>query len=133
MKPNSLQTQPTPTRQDHTLLRNTLLKLTAIQKIVCALVVVAVALVWYNLLNRLVAFGQGIDYEGLHALGVKAVSLLKQYNPFFWWAVVALCTLIIAYFLYGIVRSAARRTRATMVGEAPIQMQIGRASCRERV
>src|SRR3546814_13631534 len=82
MKPNSLQTQPT--RQDHTLLRNTLLKLTAIQKIVCALVVVAVALVWYNLLNRLVAFGQGIDYDGLHALGVKAVSLLKQYNPFFW-------------------------------------------------
>jgi hypothetical protein len=121
MKPNSLQEQPTPTRQDRTLLRNTLLRLTALQKIVCTVVVAVVALVWYDLLNRLVAFGRGIDYEGLHALGVQAMALLKQYNPFFWWAVVALCTLIIAYFLYGFVQGAIRRVRAKMVGEETIQ------------
>lgn len=122
MKPNTLQEQPTPTRQDRTLLRNTLLRLTATQKIVCAVVVAVVALIWYDLLNRLVAFGRGIDYEGLHALGVQAVALLKQYNPFFWWAVVALCTLIIAYFLYGFVQGALRRVRAKMVDEETIQM-----------
>ncbi|MGB3289577.1 MAG: hypothetical protein WBA83_09900 [Burkholderiaceae bacterium] len=121
MKPNSQQTQSAPTSHDRSLLRNTLLKLTATQKIVCIVVVAVVALVWYDLLNRLVAFGRGIDYEGLHALGVQAVALLKQYNPFFWWAVVALCTLIIAHFLYGFVQGVLRRGRAKMVGEDTIR------------
>ncbi|UYO93833.1 hypothetical protein [Pollutimonas sp. M17] len=128
MKPNSLQAQSAPTSRDRTLLRNTLLKLTAMQKIVCVAVVAVVALVWYDLLNRVVAFGRGIDYEGLHALGVQAVALLKQYNPFFWWAVVALCTLIIAYFLYGFVQGVLRRGRAKIVGEDTIQMLAAQLS-----
>lgn len=120
MKPNS---QPQlPTSQDRALLRNTLLKLTAAQKILCIVVVAAVALIWYDLLNRLVAFGRGIDYAGLHVLGVQAIALLKQYNPFFWWAVVALCTLIIAYFLYGFVQGTQRRVRAKLVSEEIIHM-----------
>ncbi|WP_255475018.1 hypothetical protein [Pusillimonas sp. ANT_WB101] len=119
MKATSLQQQQ-PTRQDHTLLRNTLLKLTARQKILCVVIIVVVAIIWYNLLTRLVLFGRGIDYNGLHALGVQAVALLNQYNPFFWWAVVALCTLIIAYFLYGFVQSTNRQARAKLVDEDTI-------------
>lgn len=112
MKQNST---PQPTRHDDSLLRNALLKLTATQKIICTVVIAVVALVWYDLLNRLVAFGHGIDYSGLHAFGPQAVELLKQYNPFFWWAVVALCTLIIAYFLYRFVRSSQRQVRSKLV------------------
>ncbi|SHH71024.1 hypothetical protein [Pollutimonas bauzanensis] len=118
MKANTQQ----PTRQDVALLRNTLLKLTATQKILCVVVVAVVALVWYDLLNRLIAFGRGIDYGGLHALGVQAIALLKQYNPFFWWAVVALCTLIIAYFLYGFVQGTQRRARLKQVSDATVSM-----------
>ena len=118
MKTNTQQ----PTRQDAALLRNTLLKLTAAQKALCVAVVVLVALIWYNLLNRLVAFGRDIDYGGLHALGVRTIALLKQYNPFFWWAVVALCTLIIAYFLYGFVQSTQRRVRMKQVSEETVAM-----------
>lgn len=120
MKSNSLPQQPSS--HDRALLRSTLLKLTAAQKIVCVVVIAVVALVWYDLLNRLVAFGRGIDYEGLHALGVQAITLLKQYNPFFWWAVVALCTLIIAYFLYGFVQSTQRRVRAKLVSDDTVRM-----------
>ncbi len=118
MKTNTQQ----PTRQDVNLLRTTLLKLTATQKIVCVVVVAVVVLIWYDLLNRLVAFGRDIDYGGLHALGVQAIALLKQYNPFFWWAVVALCTLIIAYFLYGFVQSTQRRARLKQVNEETVAM-----------
>src|SRR3546814_19174276 len=96
MKQNS---PPEPTRQDGALLRTTLLKLTAAQKITCVVVIAVVALIWYDLLNQLVAFGHNIDYSGLHALGKGMVQLLELYNPYFWWAVVVLCTLIIAYFL----------------------------------
>jgi len=129
MKPNS-PPQP-PTSQDRALLRNTLLKLTAAQKILCVVVIIGVALIWYDLLNRMVAFGRGIDYEGLHALGVQAVAFMKQYNPFFWWAVVALCTLIIAYFLHGFVKATQRRVRAKLVGEdtiASLSAQLSEAA-----
>lgn len=108
-------TQHQPTRQDDAVLRNTLLKLTAAQKILCTVVVAAVALIWYDLLNRLIAFGRGLDYTGLHALGAQIVEFLKHYNPFFWWGVVALCTLIIAYFLYGFIQSTQRWSQARLV------------------
>ncbi|TEA77049.1 hypothetical protein [Allopusillimonas ginsengisoli] len=120
MKPTTSLQQPT--RQDQSLLRNTLLKLTATQKIISVVVVAVVALVWYNLLNRLIAFGQGIDYSGLSALGVEAVALLQQYNPFFWWGVVLLCTLIIAYFLYSFVQSTRQSVRSKLVDEPTIAM-----------
>lgn len=126
MKPDSQVQQPTS--QDRALLRNTLLKLTAVQKMICAAVIVITALIWYDLLKRLVAFGRGIDYGGLHALGGQAIALLKQYNPFFWWAVVALCTLIIAYFLYGFVQSMQRRSRARVVNEETIALLAARLS-----
>jgi hypothetical protein len=76
---------PQPTRQDRAFMRNTLIKLTAAQKLLCAAVILLTALVWYDLLKRLVAFGKGIDYSGLHALGGQTIALLNQYNPFFWW------------------------------------------------
>lgn len=109
-----------PRAQDHALLRNLLLKLTATQKIVSAAVVTVVVLIWYDLLNRLLAFGDAIDYAALHVLGTEATTLLQRYNPFFWGAMVALCTIIIAYFLYLFVQSTARRTRQRLVDEQSI-------------
>lgn len=122
-----------PTRQDDTLLRNTLLKLTATQKIVCTVVIAVVALVWYDLLNRLIAFGRHIDYSGLQALGVQAIELIKLYNPFFWWAVVALCTLIIAYFLYCFVQSTQRKVRSRLVSAEIIDTLVSQFSDRKSV
>ncbi len=120
MKPTTSPQQPT--RQDQALLRNTLLKLTATQKIICVVVIAVVVLVWYDLLNRLIAFGRGIDYSGLSALGVEAVALIQQYNPFFWWGVVLLCTLIIAYFLYSFVQGTRQTVRAKLVDEPTVAM-----------
>lgn len=117
MKLNLLQA---PTRQDGALLRNTLLKLTAVQKILCTVVILAVILIWYDLLNRLIKFGHGVDYSGLHALGVQTVEFLNLYNPFFWWAIVILCTLIIVYFLYRFVQRSQRRVRSKLVSAQTI-------------
>src|SRR3546814_13920466 len=76
MKPDSLTQQPSS--QDRSLLRNTLLQLTAVQKIICIAVVIVVALIWYDLLMRVVAFGHNIDYSGLHVLGVRGLALLRS-------------------------------------------------------
>ena len=101
--------RPQPTRADTALLRNTVLKLTAAARVFTIAVVIIAALVWWFLLHRLIAFGKGLDYSGLEALGGQVMALVQQYNPFFWWAVVALCTLIIAYFLYGFVQAMNRK------------------------
>src|SRR3546814_13212309 len=77
---------------------------------------------------RVVAFGHNIDYSGLHVLGVRGLALLNQYNPFFWWAVVALCTLIIAYFLYSFVRSMQRSVRSKLVKEETVSFLANQLS-----
>lgn len=105
------------TRRDVALVRRTLLHLTAAHKITCAVVIVLSALIWWFVLQRLLVFGQGIDYSGLHALGAQ----LQQYNPFFWWAIVALGTLLIIYLLYGFTVRARHRVRRKLVSRTIVE------------
>ena len=108
-------------RQDRTILRTTLLRLTATRKMVCAAGVLAVAWLWYALATRIHAFGLSLNYDGLQAFGPQATALLKQYSPFFWWALIIALTLIIAYFVYGLVQSAQRAARLRIVSTNTVQ------------
>lgn len=99
-------------------MRTALFKLTATRKIIVTIVIAVVALAWYDLLNRLLAFGDGIDYAGLHVMGAEATALMQRYNPFFWWALVALSTVIIAYFLALFARASMRTARGRPIDEA---------------
>ncbi|MGB6008293.1 hypothetical protein [Castellaniella sp.] len=118
----------TPSRQDSALLRRILLKLTATAKIASATLVVLVALVWYDLLNRLLAFGNGIDYAGNHIMGAEATALLQRYNPYFWGALVILCTIIVAWLVYQTVRSMLARARLKLVDEHAFQQLAAQLS-----
>jgi hypothetical protein len=111
----------TPNRQDASLLRHIVLKLTATAKIVSAALVVLVALVWYQLLNRLLAFGNGVDYAGNHLVGAEATALLQRYNPYFWVALVILCTIIVAWVVYQVVRGILARSRQKWVDNTSFQ------------
>lgn len=110
-----------PTQRDFSALRNTLLKLTTTHKTLCTAVIVVVAIVWYYLLQRLVAFGHTVDYTGLEVLGGPTIEFLNRYNPYFWWTLVALCTLIIAYFLINFVRSSSKRVNARVVATSTLE------------
>lgn len=112
--------RPQPTRADASRLRNTVLRLTAATRTLTIVVVIAVALVWWVLLHRLIAFGRGLDYSGLETLSGQVATLVKQYNPFFWWAIVALCTLIIAYFVMGFVGAMNRKASARRVDASTV-------------
>jgi hypothetical protein len=48
-------------------------------------------------------------------MGADASALLQRYNPYFWWAVVILCTILIAYLLTLAVRGLAGRARLKAV------------------
>lgn len=108
------------TAADRALLRRTLWSLTARHTVLCIVVVAVVALAWFSALKRVLAFGKTVDYSGLSSLGVQAIALLQQYNPFFWWAVVVLCTLIIAYFLKLFIQASHRQAMARIVSESVV-------------
>ena len=116
------------TRRDVTLVRRTLHHLTAAQKITCAVVIVITALIWWSLLKRLLTFGRSIDYSGLHALGAQTVALLQQYNPFFWWTVVVICTLLISYLLFNFVQYTRQRASQKIVSDSDLQQLLAKIS-----
>lgn len=116
---------PTSMRHDAALLRNALLRLTAVQNLISVAVIVAAALIWLAAAKGLLAYGRSIDYDGLHAFGEQATALMKRYSPFFWAAIVAALTLIIAYFLVGFAQSMQRAARQRLVN-ADIIGQLSR-------
>ncbi|MFT0532197.1 hypothetical protein ACMHYJ_05085 [Castellaniella hirudinis] len=111
----------TPSPQDSALLRKILLRLTAPAKLMASAVAVLVIWVWYNLLNRLLAFGDGIDYAGNHLVGAEATALLQRYNPYFWWALVALITIMLAWLVSLAIRRIMTHARFKAVDEAAFQ------------
>lgn len=116
------------TRQDTRAVRSVLNHLTAGQKLVALAGVVIVAWVWWKLINWLLAFGDGIDYSGLQAMGTRTVDLLQHYNPFFWWGLVALVTLILLYLVYGFVAATQRHVRTRMISHRTAQDLVQRLS-----
>ncbi|MFV0282819.1 MAG: hypothetical protein ACK5JE_03390 [Castellaniella sp.] len=117
-----------PRHQDLALLRRILLKLTATAKILSAILVVVIALLWYDALNRLLAFGNGIDYAGNRIVGAEATALLQRYNPYFWGALVTLCSLLLAYLTWLAVRAILTRARLRPVDAVSFQQLSGQLS-----
>lgn len=120
--------RPGPSRADATLLRKTVWQLTAANRVLTVALIAIVAWVWWILLQKVVRFGKGIDYSGLEAFGARIATFIKQYNPFFWWAIVALCTLIIAYFLFGFVQAMNRRAAGRYVAADIVALLASRLS-----
>ena len=116
-----LERKESPSRRDHALLGRILLKLTATPRILSAILVVVIALLWYDALNRLLAFGNGIDYAGNHIMGAEATALLQRYNPYFWGALVTLCSLLLAYITWLVVRAILARGRLKPVDPVSFQ------------
>ncbi len=113
-------TNLTVTKNDVAIVRRTLYTLTATQKIVSIIVITATIAACLALVRALLQFGQSINYSGLQALGEQTVSMLQQYNPFFWWAVSALAVLILVYIAYGIVASTQRQVKSKIVSNETI-------------
>lgn len=108
-----------PTIKDRLSIHKTILRLTAIFKGIAALVVVIGALVWLTLINRILHFGGTLDYSGLEALGLDD-ALIKKYNPFFWWTVIIICTLLITYLLFHFVQYTRHRASQKIVSESEL-------------
>lgn len=116
-----------PTVKDRLTIHQTILRLTAVYKGIAGVVVAAVALVWLTVISRILHFGRTLDYSGLEALGIDA-KLINQYNPFFWWTVVVICTLLITYFLFNFVQYTRRLASQKIVNQDDIKQLLKKIS-----
>jgi hypothetical protein len=97
-------TSPERARQDSRLIRQTLLKLSSPRLVVRAIVIVVAAVIWLLVAQRILTFGDTIDYQFLHPLGQATIDLLGRINPYLWWAVAAIWSLIVFYAVRGWLR-----------------------------
>ena len=92
-------TSPDRIRQDSRIVGQTLVKLAIPRLIVRALVIVIAAIIWLYVSSKLLGVGRSINFESLHSLGQQTVDLLTRINPYAWWGVVAVWSLIVFFLL----------------------------------
>ncbi len=90
-------TSPERIRQDGRLIGQTLLKLALPRLVFRAIVLAVITVIWLLASSWLLAFGKTLAFDGLHSLGQQTVDLLTRINPYFWWGVVAIWTLIVFF------------------------------------
>jgi len=105
-------TSPERIRQDSRLIGQTLLKLALPRLVVRAVVVLAAIVVWLLVAAWLLDFGRSLSFEGLHALGQQTIDLLTRLNPYFWWGVVLIWSLIVFFSLRGWLAASIAAARA---------------------
>ncbi len=103
--------QQAPARTDHALMRSVLLKHTGVSTLACVLLVLISIFIWYALAAKILAFGNSLDFAQFQVAGADTTALLQRYNPYFWWLLVGVITLILARLLYALLRSIILRTR----------------------
>lgn len=108
-------TSPERVRQDSRLIRQTLLKLSSPRLVVRAIVIAVAVVIWLLVAQRILAFGATIDYQFLHPLGAATIDMLNRINPYLWWAVTAIWTLIVFFAVRGWLRGNIESARLRVV------------------
>lgn len=92
------------------------------------LVLGVVAWVWIWLCRQLLTFGELVRYERLEALGPQVVSFMTKINPYLWWGIVAILTLILLSLLRTWLKSSIVASRRALVSVAELQQLAGTMS-----
>lgn len=110
------QTSPARVRQDCRLIGQTLLKLALPRLLVRAIVIAVAVIVWYLAASWILDFGKRINYEFLHSLGQPTMDMVQKVNPYIWWVVAGIWTLIVFFILRAWLSASLASGRATPVG-----------------
>lgn len=109
-------TSPASVRQDSRLIGQTLLKL-ALPRLVVRAIVIAVAIVlWYLVASWILDFGKRMNYDFLHTLGQQTQDMAQKVNPYIWWVVAGIWTLIVFFAVRAWFSASLAAGAATPVG-----------------
>lgn len=120
-------TNPTSTdrvRGDCRLISQTLRKLSTPRILLRLVVIVAAAILWLWVSSLLLQFGRGLTYASLASFGQQVIDMLVLINPYLWWVVVALWTLIMFFSVRAWFNGNVEAGRA-----APVEPDAFRALC----
>ena len=107
--------------QDTRLLTTTLWRL-AIPRLIVRVVVLFLAIaIWLWVSNRVITFGKTVRYDGFEAFGQQVVDFLTRINPYIWWGVVLILTLIVFAALRKWMRHSFKSGKQTIVPLSVIQ------------
>lgn len=79
------------------------------------------ALAWLWLAKQVLIAGSLVSYEGLHSLGTQVVTFLTRINPYLWWAVTIILTLIVLSLARNWLKASVKRGRQATVSVSDIQ------------
>jgi hypothetical protein len=108
-------TSPERVRQDSRLIRQTLLRLASSRIVVRAIVIAVAVVVWLLVAQRILAFGATLDYQFLHPLGQATIDMLNRINPYLWWALAIIWSLIVFFIVRSWLRSSLEAARVVPV------------------
>lgn len=109
------QTSPARVRQDCRLIGQTLLKLALPRLLVRAIVIAVAVIVWYLAASWILAFGKRVNYDFLHSLGQPTMDMVQKVNPYLWWVVAGIWTLIAFFIVRAWLSASLASGRATPV------------------
>jgi hypothetical protein len=109
------QTTSDRVRQDCRLINQTVMKLSAPRLLIQTALVVVGVIIWFFVAGWLLQFGNTINYATLVPLGQATVDMLTRINPYIWWVIVAIWTLIAYFIVRALVDSSIRASRAASV------------------
>lgn len=89
------QTSPERIRQDCRQISQALLKMAFPRLIIRVVVLTIAALVWLMVSSWLLDLGKSFSYDFLHSMGQAVLDVANRVNPYLWWAVVTIWSLVV--------------------------------------
>jgi hypothetical protein len=108
-------TSPERVRQDCRLIRQTLLKLAVPRLIIRAIVIAVAVIIWLYVNSLIFGFGATVQFGFLQPLGQPTIDFLNRINPYIWWGVVVIWSLIVLFCVRGWLRSSMDSARGRTV------------------
>jgi hypothetical protein len=119
---------PNRIRQDRRLIGKTLLKLALPRMLVRGAVLIVALIIWLMVSSWLLNFGSTLNFEQLQTLGQQAVDLFARINPYLWWVIVAIWSLIVFFTVRAWIQSDIAAARAKPVATAELSALTAQVS-----
>ena len=84
-------------------------------------ILAAVTLAWIWIANQILIGGSLVNYSGLSSLGAQVVEFLTRINPYLWWGLTIILSLIVLSLARSWLKSSIRKGRQVPVSVAEIQ------------
>ncbi|MCD0506231.1 hypothetical protein, partial [Bordetella petrii] len=121
-------TSPERVRQDCRLIGQTLLKLALPRLLIRAVVLVIAAIIWLLAASWLLDFGRGLSFDSMQALGQQTIDFLVRINPYVWWGVVVIWSLIVFFIARAWLASDVAAARAKPVAPSDLSQLTSQLS-----